>query len=116
MNRGAGLLAVLLTFSSFAQAVEHSEFSSTRRGIATVMFCGLGGAVLGLSTLSFYGKPEEKIGNIYLGLGLGLIAGTAYVIAVPEDQRSWSREEFSRPQYPMSTVRTRQIAQWNWEF
>lgn len=60
-------------------AQERSSFPNLRRNAATIIFCGLGGAVLGLSTLSFYGKPQEHLGNIYVGLGVGLIAGSGYV-------------------------------------
>ncbi len=55
--------------------------SSFRRSFATVMFCGLGGAVLGLSTLSFYGKPDEHIGNISTGFAIGIIGGVAFAAA-----------------------------------
>lgn len=50
-----------------------------RRQIATIIFAGLGGAVLGLSTLSFYGEPQEHASNIATGFGLGIIGGVAYV-------------------------------------
>ncbi|PWU21041.1 MAG: hypothetical protein C5B49_03220 [Bdellovibrio sp.] len=91
----------LLSFSIFyfpPSFAEVPEFAGARRGFATVMLAGLAGAVLGLSTLSFYGKPEEHIGNIYVGLGLGLLGGAGYVLAVPENERSWSRDEFSNPE------------------
>ena len=50
-----------------------------RRQIATIIFAGLGGAILGLSTLSFYGRPQDKLSNIAVGFAIGVIAGTAYV-------------------------------------
>lgn len=50
-----------------------------RRQIATIIFAGLGGAVIGLSTLSFYGQPQEHASNIATGFGLGIIGGVAYV-------------------------------------
>lgn len=80
-------LKVLLTFScifmlafpsnSFAQ--EKKKKSGPRRQLATIVFSGLGGAVLGLSTLSFYGRPQEKLSNIAIGFALGVIAGTVFV-------------------------------------
>jgi hypothetical protein len=45
------------------------------------MFAGLAGAVLGLSTLSFYGEPQEHIGNIWTGLALGALGGAGYVLS-----------------------------------
>ena len=47
--------------------------------IATVLFAGLGGAVLGLSTLSFYGRPQDKLANIAIGFAGGVILGTTFV-------------------------------------
>lgn len=50
-----------------------------RKQLATIVFAGLGGAVLGLSTLSFYGRPQDYLSNIGIGLALGIITGTIYV-------------------------------------
>lgn len=50
-----------------------------KRGVATVLFASLGGAVLGLSTLSFYGEPEEHTNNITLGAAIGFVGGLAYL-------------------------------------
>ena len=58
---------------------QKESMTSLRRNIATVMFFGIGGAVLGLSTLSFYPDPSNHISNITTGLGLGLVGGVAYI-------------------------------------
>ena len=50
-----------------------------RKQLATILFGGLGGAILGLSTLSFYGRPQEKLSNIAIGAGVGIIVATVYV-------------------------------------
>lgn len=68
------------TQTSFAQK-STSANNSLRRGVATVMFAGLAGAVLGLSTLSFYGEPQEHIGNIWTGLAIGVVSGSVYVLS-----------------------------------
>lgn len=89
MKFKALLFALLMVFSlTFSQTCfaqknisQSGEFVTARRGIATVIFFGLGGAVLGLSTLSFYGKPQENLQNISYGFGLGLIVGSVYVTA-----------------------------------
>lgn len=85
LNQMKRLLTLLMAVAmlsvslpTYAQS-NSSNFNSTRRSLATVMFAGLGGAVLGLSTLSFYGKPEEHINNIWTGLALGVIGGAIYV-------------------------------------
>ncbi len=50
-----------------------------KRQAAVIIFAGLGGAVLGLSTLSFYGRPQDKLSNIAIGAAVGIIVGTIYV-------------------------------------
>ena len=68
---------LLISQASIAQ----SSTTSVRRNVATIMFTGLAGAVLGLSTLSFYGEPQEHVGNIWTGLAVGVLAGSAYVLS-----------------------------------
>ena len=68
--------------AALAQGTPTSETKSTggpRRQLATILFAGLGGAVLGLSTLSFYGRPQDKLANIAIGFAGGVIVGTTYV-------------------------------------
>lgn len=50
-----------------------------RKQLATILFAGLSGAILGLSTLSFYGRPQDKLSNIAIGFAFGVIIGTSYV-------------------------------------
>lgn len=112
-------LILLFANSVLAQSssAKRSEFSGVRRNVATVMLFGLGGAVVGLSTLSFYGKPEEHIGNIYFGLAAGLIGGTAYVLVTSESERNFSRDEFSKPVgVPVVAHRTPTVLNYSWEF
>ena len=40
---------------------------------------GLGGAVLGLSTLSFVEEPGDHLKNILIGASLGIMSGVAFV-------------------------------------
>lgn len=49
-----------------------------RKQMATIIFAGLAGAVLGLSTLSFYPRPQDKLANIPIGAAIGIICGTVY--------------------------------------
>lgn len=64
----------------FAQGASEASHSSSgpRKQIATIVFAGLAGAILGLSTLSFYGRPQDKLSNIAIGFAIGVIAGTIY--------------------------------------
>jgi hypothetical protein len=72
--------ASVLPTESFAQQNEASapELTGTRKQVATIIFAGLAGAILGLSTLSFYGKPQEELSNIAVGFAVGIIGGVAY--------------------------------------
>jgi hypothetical protein len=64
--------------SAPAEKSEH-QVGGPRRQLATIIFAGLGGAVLGLSTLSFYGRPQDKLSNIAIGFAVGVISGTVLV-------------------------------------
>lgn len=59
-----------------------------KRNTAIILFSSLGGAILGLSTLSFYGQPENHLGNITTGAALGAGLGFAYVLAKPKNEIS----------------------------
>lgn len=60
---------------------ETSEgFRSWKRGTAIVLFSGVGGGVLGISTLSFYGEPQEHTSNITIGALAGALAGLGFVL------------------------------------
>ena len=72
---------LFVTELSFAQGrSEVKPASSWRKNTAIVLFSGIGGSLLGLSTLSFYGNPQEHTGNITTGALLGVLAGIGYVI------------------------------------
>lgn len=74
------LFGVLAQTPAFAQPKESQEMevSRPRRQVTTIVFAGLAGAVLGLSTLSFYGRPQDKLSNIAIGFALGIITGAVY--------------------------------------
>lgn len=109
-------LAVLfLTQSGLAQTSTTNN-SSIRRNVATVMFTGLAGAVLGLSTLSFYGEPQDHIGNIWTGLGIGVLAGSAYVFSRSTSSNS-TADLNERPNNPHQTkLRKPNIISYSWDF
>lgn len=74
-----------------------------RRQIATIVYMGLGGAVLGLSTLSFYGRPQDKLTNIPIGFGIGVIIGTVYMTyqAATNPQEFYRSELRYEPQFKL---------------
>jgi len=55
-----------------------TQLSGTRKQLATIVFAGLSGAILGLSTLSFYGRPQDHLSNIAVGFAFGVITGAVY--------------------------------------
>lgn len=55
-----------------------TQASGPKKQLSTIIVTGLGGAVLGLSTLSFYGRPQDHLSNIGIGFGVGIIIGTLY--------------------------------------
>lgn len=71
------VLLVVVSMTSVANAQSGSVFSP-RKQVATIILSGLGGAVLGMSTLSFYGRPQDHLQNIALGFSIGVIGGASY--------------------------------------
>ena len=51
----------------------------TRGALGTILVSGLVGGIVGLSTLSFYSKPEKHIRNIAWGAGVGMICAAVYL-------------------------------------
>lgn len=79
-----------------APGTSQTSTQSPRRHLANIVFAGLAGAVLGLSTLSFYGRPQDRLSNIAVGFAIGVIGGTAYTTykaaAAPRDFYGFDRE------------------------
>ena len=72
------LLSLLIGFHSNLRA-ETSEFSDTKRKIATVAIFGLAGAGIGLLTVASSTEPQGRLGNVSAGLLLGAVIGVVYV-------------------------------------
>jgi hypothetical protein len=82
------LFCALISLSLLATAVnpvlaqdsgEDDIIKNTQNDIMLVAVGGAGGAVLGLSTLSFVEKPSKHVSNIWTGAALGIIAGVIFV-------------------------------------
>lgn len=86
------VLVSLVSSAAFGQEMRRKP-SGPRRQLATIVFAGLGGAILGLSTLSFYGRPQEHLGNIAIGFAVGVIGGTAFVTFRSASSRSFDDED-----------------------
>lgn len=81
------LLSLSYSNSSWAQAGPEDVIKQTQGDLLVVVGAGVGGAVLGLSTLSFYDTPSKSISNVWTGAALGIIAGVIFV-AVSHAQKA----------------------------
>lgn len=91
-------LATSLPERAFAQKANGTSTSSdkpsggTRKQLTMIVFAGISGAILGLSTLSFYGRPQDKLNNIWGGFAVGIIVGAIYsAYSVTSQPRQFSR-------------------------
>ena len=81
-------LSFILPHSAWAQAASNDDLvESTRNDLLMVAGGGVVGAVLGLSTLSFYDKPSKHVSNIWTGAAIGIIGGVI-VVALGHAQKT----------------------------
>ena len=94
--RNAKRIVLRLTFSLalclalFARTVKaQTEESSVggspleiKNAMGTILVSGLVGGILGLSTLSFYDRPEDNIRNIFFGAGGAMMIATIYMTMI----------------------------------
>jgi zinc transporter ZupT len=78
------LIALLLSYVYLVMTPAMAQngddiLQSTQNDLILVAAAGAGGAILGLSTLSFVDKPSKHISNIWMGAALGVIAGVMVV-------------------------------------
>jgi uncharacterized membrane protein len=84
MNNIVSLIMIfaftVTTPQAFAQKAktQGNATEGPRRHLSTIVFAGVAGAVLGLSTLSFYGRPQEKLTHIAIGAAIGIIGGAMF--------------------------------------
>ena len=69
----------LLTLNMAMAQEADDVIKKTQDDIMLVAAAGAGGAVLGLSTLSFYDKASTHISNIWTGAAIGIIVGVIFV-------------------------------------
>lgn len=72
-------LLMMVSRPCLAQNNQPDLVDSSIRDITTVMMTGAGGAVLGLSTLSFVDEPKDHLRNILVGGAIGIIIGVGVV-------------------------------------
>lgn len=78
-RKWTSFLLVALMLISTSLAPTHAN-ASAKRSLAAVLFASLGGAIVGLSTLSFYGEPQEHTNSITLGALVGFAGGVGYAV------------------------------------
>ncbi|MBF0359602.1 MAG: hypothetical protein HQK49_01230 [Oligoflexia bacterium] len=95
----------LLTFTSFTSFLtselmaqdasggggKDQILENTMSDLSIVIGAGLGGAVLGLSTLSFTDEPRNHLKNILIGASIGIVIGVAIV--------AWGQATKTQDQY-----------------
>ena len=105
------IVAIVSSYNSLAYAQMNPK---VKRSVATMIFSSLGGAVLGLSTLSFYGKPEDHVNNITLGALLGFIGGAGYVAYDSTQPRPSAYDHAEKA--PAIPVGAPLVVKWNFDF
>ncbi len=76
-----------VVYAQDANSSSEDVVASTKNDLMVVGAAGVGGAVLGLSTLSFVDEPSKKLSNIWMGASLGIIAGVI-IVAVGYAQKA----------------------------
>ncbi len=93
-----------LTLNMVWAQSEDDIIKNTQDDMLMVVAAGGAGAVLGLSTLSFYDTPSKSISNIWTGAAIGIIAGVIFVAYNSAQKGSedlvsqHSSERFSTPE------------------
>lgn len=79
-NLTAWIVVLGFCASAAAQPNKNSNdmTAGPRKHMSTIVLGGVAGAILGLSTLSFYGRPQDKLSMVPMGAAVGIIIGTMY--------------------------------------
>lgn len=105
------LLLIFIPLNAFAQK-ELKADNFIRAGVmdlSIVTGMGLGGAVLGLSTLSFVDRPKDHLKNILVGGSIGIILG---VIIAAYGQATRSRNiYYDDGRFPYESVQNQTFIQ-----
>lgn len=122
------ILAAGISWPASAQmtgATTQAAPAGPRKSIGTIVFAGIAGSVLGLSTLSFYGRPQEHLSNILIGFAVGTIAGTVYTTyrAATQPESLYTQNKSSGPELWAAEFHARAAqpapalqACWSWSF
>jgi hypothetical protein len=73
------LMTMAFSPCAFAQDASDDIWQDSMSDLTLVGAMGLGGAILGLSTLSFVDEPKDHLKNILIGGAFGIIIGVGFV-------------------------------------
>lgn len=76
------LCLLILIWAALGQANElqsSTQGPAVRTQVAKIVLSSLGGTILGISTLSFYDRPQDHLSNVALGGTVGALLGSIYV-------------------------------------
>lgn len=92
---------------------EDDIVKETQSDLILIGAAGAGGALLGLSTLSFYDKPSKHVSNVWMGAAIGVIAG---VILVAVNHAQKTEDEMAYLPQPKVTPEFTTAARSDWHF
>jgi hypothetical protein len=117
MIKSICFVLLAMPLHGYSQELNTDEMmESTKNDFLIVVSAGLGGAILGLSTLSFVEEPKEHTRNILVGASVGIIAGVA-IVAYLQAEKSSSMFYGDEAQASLNTgdFNTYARAQWHTE-
>jgi len=108
------------------EAPNYSLADQTKSDMMVIVAAGVGGAVLGLSTLSFTDEPGDHYDNVLTGGAIGLIAGVLYVayrqaygpsgIFAYKETPTQKIDFNSKPLVSSVTISSPLAFNWTWQF
>lgn len=110
-----GLGVVGIGSIGHAQNQSRAQGPSVRSQVAKILLSSLGGAVLGISTLSFYDRPQDHLSNVAVGGTVGALLGSIYVTKESLDYETVSTLEEGGT-WTMAMLPRREELQLSWRF
>lgn len=89
------LLVLFIGMSTRVHAQQGDAMKQSLNDLMIVGVVGAGGAILGLSTLSFYDEPSKHYKNILIGGAIGIIIGVGIVVFNQATSKKESFDEAS---------------------
>lgn len=96
--------------NAFAQQDDAQFLDESLKDMTMVAGLGLGGAILGLSTLSFVEEPGDHLKNIVVGGAIGIIIGVGVVAF---SQATKSKELYENNAYNQLNFSTGDRVKWH---